>query len=77
MCSPHNGNIITIDHLTYYDPQSQTSPHTTISLISGNKTITSLTDVSPRVYKDSIVLGAYYGPPPIHSEPSSSSVCML
>ena len=31
MCFPHNGKIITIDYLTYYDPQSQTSPHTTIS----------------------------------------------
>jgi len=26
MCFPHNGMIITINQLTYYDPKSQTSP---------------------------------------------------
>lgn len=45
--------------------------------MTGNKVVSSLTNVSPRVYKDSTLLGAYYGPPPTPLEPISSSFCML
>ena len=33
MSFPHNGNIVTIDQLTYYEPKSQTSPESIISLV--------------------------------------------
>lgn len=45
--------------------------------MNGNNIVFYRTNVSPRVYKDSTVLGAYYGPPHTPSEPSSSNVCML
>lgn len=73
MLFPHNGNIVTIDQLTYNVPQSQT----TISSMSGKNTIPNLTDVSPGVYQDSMLLGAYCGPSPTSFKPISSSVFML
>jgi len=76
MSFPHSGKMISIDQLNYYDPQSQTFLHNTISSMTRNNTIPSSTDVSPRVYKDSMFLGAYYGPLPTPSEPRSSSAFM-
>ena len=34
MCFPHEGKIIIIDQLTYYEPKSVTSPEYFISLVS-------------------------------------------
>lgn len=45
--------------------------------MTGNETTPTLIDVSLVVYKDSTLLGAYYGPLPTPSEPISLSVCML
>ena len=66
MCFPHNRKIVTIDHLTYYDPQYQTYPQTTISSVARKNTILSLTIVSRGVYKDSTLLGPYYVSSPTH-----------
>jgi len=77
MYFPHNGNIITINQLTYYDPRSQTSPQNTISSMVGNKITNIFTDDSPGIYKYSTLIEAYYGPPLVSFEPSSSIVCML
>jgi len=54
-----------------------TSPKSIISSMSDKQSSPPLTDVSPRVYKDSSLLGACPGPPPPISEPNSMSVCML
>ena len=56
MCFPHNGNIVTIVQLTYYDPKSQTSPQSNISSMADNQIVSSLTNFSPGVYKGSILL---------------------
>jgi len=45
--------------------------------MSGKNTIPNLTDVSPGVYQDSMLLGAYCGPSPTSFKPISSSVFML
>ena len=78
MFFPHNGNIVTIDQLTYHEPKSQASPESTISSIANQQTVDSLTSVSLGVYKDSSFLGTFPGlPPPPVSDPISSNVCMM
>lgn len=77
MCFPHEGNIVTIDQLTYYKPESMISPEFIISSMSNNYSSTPLTDISPDVYKGSSLFGAFPGPPPLILEPNSLSVCML
>jgi len=77
MCFPHEGKIVTIDQLTYYEPSSLTSPKSIISSMSDKYYSTPLTSVSPKVYKDSSLLGSFPGPPPPNFKPSSLSVCML
>ena len=50
----------------------------TISSVANKKTIDSLTSVSPRVFKESSLLGTFPGlPPPPISDPNSSNVCMM
>ena len=77
MCFPHEGNIVTIDQLTYYEPNFVTSPMSIVSLMSNNQSQTPLTGVSPRVYKVSSLLGAFPGHPPLISKPNSMGVFML
>ena len=77
MCFPHEGNIITIDQLTYYKPTFVTSPESIILSMSNNQSSTPLTNVSPGVYKDSSLLGAFPSPPPLISKPNSLGVFML
>jgi len=54
-----------------------TSLESIISLIFDNQSSTPCTSVSPGVYKDSSLLGAFPSPPPPISEPTSMSFCML
>jgi len=77
MCFPHEGNIITIDQLTYYEPTFVTSPEPIILSMSNSQSSTPLTGVSLGVYKYSSLLGAFPGPPPLISKPNSMGVFML
>jgi len=63
MCLPHEGKIITIDQLIYYKPASVTSPESIILSMFENQSSTPCTSVSPEVYKDSSLLGAFPSPP--------------
>lgn len=51
MSFTHNGKIVTIDKLTYYDPRSKTSPRNFIYSMVSNKSMPSLTKISLGVYK--------------------------
>ena len=77
MSFAHNGKIVTIDQLTYYEPKSQTSPKSTISPVANKQTIDPLTSVSPGVYKDSSLLGTFPVLPPPISDPISSNVIII
>ena len=78
MFFPHNGNIFTIDQLNYHEPNSQTSPESTISTVTNQPTVDSLTIVSHGVYKESSLLGNFPGPPPpLVSDPSLANVFMM
>lgn len=74
ICFPHEGKIINIDQLTYYEPASLTSHEPIISLTYDNQSSTHCTSVSPGIYKDSLLLGAFLGPPPPISEINNMSV---
>ena len=54
-----------------------TSLESIISTMSDMQSTTPPISVSPGVYKYSSLLGAFPGPPPLISKPSSLSVCML
>jgi len=77
MCFPHEGKIITIDQLNYYELTSVTSLESIISSVSDKQSSTPLTSVSTRVYKYSSLFGAFPRPPPPILEPNCMSVCML
>jgi len=77
MCFPHERKVINIDHLTYYELSSLTSPKSIILSMPNKQSSTPLASVSLRVYKYSSLFGAFPDPPPPISEPSSLSVCML
>jgi hypothetical protein len=64
MIFPHDGKAITIDQLTYHDPKAQLNPESVFPSMDGNQTISSFSDVSPRMFKYSSFLGSYYGPSP-------------
>ena len=77
MMFPHNGNIFTVDQLTYYDPKYQLKPDNVLPTLEGNQTIFFFTDVCPRFFQDSTVLGAYHGPPSVVLIPSTSNMCTV
>nr|KUM45357.1 hypothetical protein ABT39_MTgene3430 [Picea glauca] len=65
MMFPHNGKIITIDQLTYYDPKSRLNLDHVLPTLSGNSTIPVFFDVCPGVFKNSAFLHTYHGPHPV------------
>ena len=71
MCFPHEGNIVTINQLNYYEPTFVTSLKSIISLMSNDQYSTPLTGVTPGFYKDFSLLGAFFSPPPLISKPNS------
>ena len=77
MSFPHNRNIVTIDQLTYYKPNSHTSLESIISSVANKQIVDPLTSVSPEVYKYSSLLGNFLGLPPPISNPSSLNVFMM
>jgi hypothetical protein len=47
MIFPHNGKLITIDQLTYHDPQAQLHPDNVVSSLGGDQTTTPIDDIIP------------------------------
>lgn len=64
MMFPHNGKIVSLDQLTYYDPKPQTNLDNVFPTLGRSQPIPSSTGVGPDVFKDSTLLGTYHGPPP-------------
>lgn len=62
MSFPHNGKIVMVDQLTYYEPRPQSSPDSIISSTTNKQIVEPLTILSLGVYKDSALLGAFCGP---------------
>ena len=63
MMFPHNGKVVTIDQLTYHEPSIKGPPDNIISQLQ-NYTLLII-EIRPRVIKNSTLLGAYHGDPPV------------
>ena len=61
---PHDGKVVTIDQLTYYDPKSQLHLENVLPTLEGSQSITSFSDVCPEICQYYSLLGTYNGPPP-------------
>ena len=77
MMFPHNGKIVPLDQLTYYDPKPQTNLDNVMPTLGGSQPITSYTKVSPGVFKYSTLLGTYHDPPPQLPSPGASLICTI
>jgi hypothetical protein len=62
---PHNGNIVTIDQVTHYEPNPSTSLDNILPLIHTNQDVRPFIEMGPGMFKDPSLLGTYHGAPPL------------
>jgi hypothetical protein len=75
MMFPHNGNIITIDQVSHYEPNPSSNIDNILSFVHTNPNAYPLIEMGPRIFKDPSLLGTYHGSPPlIHP---SAQVCFI
>jgi hypothetical protein len=60
---PHNEEIVTIDQVSYYEPNPSSNVDNVLPLIHTNQDIYPLVEMGPRIFKDPSLLGAYHGAP--------------
>jgi len=77
MSFPHEGNIITIDQITYYDPKSQIRLDNVFPSMDGNQNFSSFSNVCLEIIKKSTWVGTCYGPPPTMTPHVPYNVCMM
>jgi len=61
---PLDGKVITIDQLTFYEPQASRALENVLPHIAGNIVVTLRTNGCPSIFKDSSLLGIYESPTP-------------
>jgi hypothetical protein len=62
---PHNGKIVTLDQLSYYEPNPSANVDNILPLIHTNQDLYPLVEMGPGIFKDPSLLGTYHGPPPL------------
>jgi hypothetical protein len=62
---PHNGKIVTIDQVSYYDPNPSANVDNILPLIHTNQDVYPLVEMGPGIFKDPSLLGTYHGAPPL------------
>jgi hypothetical protein len=62
---PHNGKIVTLDQLSYYEPNPSTNVDNILPLIHTNQDVYPLVEMGPGIFKDPSLLGTYHGAPPL------------
>jgi hypothetical protein len=77
MIFPHNGKIVTIDHLTHYEPNNSANIDNILPLVFTSSYYFSVMDMVHGVFKDPSLLGAYHGAPPLLHPSISSQVCIV
>jgi hypothetical protein len=77
MMFPHNGKILTINHLTHYDPNHSTNIDNILPLFLASSDDFSVIDIGPGIFKNRSLLGAYQGAPPVLHPCISSQVCVV
>jgi hypothetical protein len=75
MMFPHNGNIITVDQVSHYEPKPSSNIDNILPFIHTNLGAYPLIEMGPRIFKDPSLLGTYHGAPSlIHP---SAQVCVV
>jgi hypothetical protein len=62
---PHNGKIVTIDQVSYYEPNPSANVDNILPLIHTNQDVYPLVEMGPGIFKDPSLLGTYHGAPPL------------
>jgi hypothetical protein len=75
MMFPHNGKIVTIDHITHYEPNHSANIDKILPLVYTSSDAYSVIDMGPGIFKDPSLLGAYHGLPPLLHP--SAQVCVV
>lgn len=63
MMFPHNGKVVTINQLTYHEPDTKGTPDNINSHVHNHLHLEA--NIDPKIIKKSTLLGAYHGEPPI------------
>jgi hypothetical protein len=75
MIFPHNGNIITIDQVSHYEPNPSTNIDNILPLIHKSHDAYPLIEMGPGIFKDPSFLGTYHKAPPLLHP--SNQVCVV
>jgi hypothetical protein len=62
---PHNGKIVTVDQVSYYEPNPSANVDNILPLIHTNQDVYPLIEMGPGIFKDPSLLGTYHGAPPL------------
>jgi hypothetical protein len=62
---PHNEKIVTIDQVSYYEPNPSANVDNILPLIHTNQDVYPLVEMGPGIFKDPSLLGTYHGAPPL------------
>jgi hypothetical protein len=77
MMSPHNGNVVTINQLTHYEPNHSANIDNILPLVCTSSDVFPFIDIGPGIFKDPSLLGTYHGTPPLLNPSISSQVCVV
>jgi hypothetical protein len=75
MMFPHNRKIITIDQVSYYEPNPSANIDKILPLIHMSHDAYPLIEMGPRIFKDPSLLGTYHGAPLLLHP--SNQVCII
>jgi hypothetical protein len=75
MMFPHNGNIVTIDQVSHYEPNPSANIDNILPLIHTSHDTYPLVEMGPGIFKDPSLLGTYHGAPPLLHP--SNQVCVI
>jgi hypothetical protein len=75
MMFPHNGKIVTIDQVSYYEPNPSANIDNILPLIHTSHDAYPLVEMGPGIFKDPSLLGTYHGAPPLLHP--SNQVCIV
>jgi hypothetical protein len=62
---PHNGKIVTVDQVSYYEPNPSANVDNILPLIHTNQDVYPLVEMGPGIFKYPSLLGTYHGAPPL------------
>jgi len=78
MMFPHDGKIVIIDQLTYYEKRTSSTPNCVLPFVgSHTEVITSFTEAGPGIFKTSSLLGTYHSDPPLIEATPATPICMM